>query len=133
MASTAIDRIKAVADATYETPKVRSGAIAEARAAEVDGAFKSLTFPVDVTMGKAVVRISSPRRDRNQISFYAVVRVDGKVVHRDQHVIVNPPILFPDDAGDIERVMSSRDGTQKTVRFRIDPLSCAAQVVVDSL
>lgn len=128
----AVDRIKIIAESEYDTAADRRDAIQVARAAEVAEAFKSVSFPCDVSIGDSVVQISDPICRGNALRFSAAVRVDGKVVHRDEHVIVNPPLLYPDESGKIERLVSVK-GEQRVERYRIDPLACAAQAVIDSI
>lgn len=91
-----------------------------------------ISFPAVVSIGNATVRISQPRRiTANSVGFVAAVRIDGKLIDRDDHVIVNPPTLVPDDAGNIERVFEHRDGSKSTKRYRFDPLMAMAEAVLD--
>lgn len=106
---------------------------AETRAQSVADAIRSVSFPYEVAIGNAVVRLSRPRKaGPRAVSFRAVVKVDGKVIDRDEHVIVNPPTLIADDNGVVQRVLGRKDGAQTIKRFRLDPLACVAQVVLEA-
>lgn len=106
---------------------------AETRAQSVADAIRSVSFPYEVTIGNAVVRLSRPRKaGPKAVSFRAVVKVNGKIIDRDEHVIVNPPTLIADDAGNVQRVFDHRDGTQTVKRFRLDPVACIANVVLEA-
>ena len=125
---TAIDRIRAVADAQYATELERREAIKEARAQEVSDYIKDLTFPYQTTVGKSTVRISSPRRVSGGIRFNATVRVDGVLVHREEHVIINPPLLVSDENGDV--TIGSGERARK---FRFDPMACVVNTVLEAV
>lgn len=106
---------------------------AQTRAQGVADAIKSVSFPADIKIGNAVVRLSRPKRVApGAVSFRAVVRVDGKIIDRDEHIIVNPPTLIADAAGNVDRVFNKKDGTQTVGKFRFDPIACIAQVVLEA-
>lgn len=105
---------------------------AETRAQAVADAVRNETFPKDVTIGNAVVRISRPRKvGERAFGFHAVVKVGGKIIDRDSHVIVNPPTMIEDDAGSVE-IVAKRKGVKITRRFRVDPIACAARTILQA-
>ena len=107
---------------------------AETRAQAVVDAARGETFPKEITIGNAVVRMSRPRKvGERAFAFRAVVSVDGKIIDRDTHVIVNPPTLIEDASGNVERAFTNRKGEAKTVRrYRVDPIACAARAALDA-
>lgn len=106
---------------------------AETRAQEIADAIRSVSFPYEVAIGNAVVRLSRPRKaGPRAVSFRAVVKVNGKVIDRDEHVIVNPPTLIADDNGAVQRVFTQNDGSETIKRFRFDPMAVVVQVVLEA-
>lgn len=46
-------------------------------------------------------------------------------------VVVNPPTLVPDPAGDVSRTYQDVNGASRTIMFRTDPLAALYQALVD--
>lgn len=125
MAETAIDRINAVLQAAYESEDEKRKAVAAARAAE----FSTEIGPRDIQRGRFTLSVQRASISGGRVEIFARVYRDGVqlgfgpdgTVDVERFVIHNPPLLVPDDVGDIVRQYTDLV-TQEVIerRFRVD-------------
>lgn len=127
---TVLDRINTVMAGAHRDAGARRAALAAARAAEFSGAARTRDISRAVNKhdyGLSILRaqVIDDRvecfvrawRDGEQLGF----GVDGSV-DVERFVVVNPPILIPDDTGPIERAGG---------RFRSDPDEILQDIILD--
>ena len=129
----AVDRINAVMAQSFETAQDKRAALMAARASE----FSGLVGARDITRGRYGISILKGKVSAGQVELFARVFRDGVQigfgadgsVDVERFVVVNPPLLVKDNAGDVMLSRPNFSGKQIEKRYRIDPL----ETVCDSL
>ncbi len=136
MAETAIDRINAVLQAAYESEDDRQKAVATARAAKFSGSIGART----INRGRYTLAILRASIDAGVVEVFARAYRDGAqlgfgpdgTVDVERFVIVNPPLLVPDPAGDIVRMQRDwSTGEMVESRYRVDVAEALLSVLAD--
>lgn len=125
------DDIEAIRADESLTANQKLAAIARTRANGVVAAVRKGNFPFTFTRGRFEVEITSAGKWGNDgVEVFLNVKRDGKELNVDpHHVIINPPILFPDEDGDVEIT----DTQGKVRRYREDPLACILEALIDAV
>ena len=90
------------------------------RARDEDGAQEVAVIEID---GLTVRMTDINQAGVDMIRLLAEVTRDGQLIHRDQHFIINPPLLALDASGDM--IVANR-------RFSYDPIRALAETVIAS-